>query len=271
MEAVRDFILDCPSASCRCIAFVIGIDKNTVKKILTESLHLKKVLFKWVPHELSNEQKQKRVFYSNKLLSKLLHFSEGQLMKLITCDESWFFLCYFFDGMWTDSDSRPQIPRRQISDKKYMFFTSFSIAGPVLIEFLPPNTRFNSTYMCTTILPKLNEQANKIKTKSQSIKVRIHMDNARPHNSKMTMSKISELNMERLDHPPFSPDLSPNDFFLYGFVKDQLKGTQHRTGEELLNSITEIMNKIDKNTWKKVYENWIERLKMVIEREGNYL
>ena len=60
-------------------------------------------------------------------------------------------------------------------------------------------------------------------------------------------------------------------FSCTAFVKDQLKGTQHRTGEELLNSITEIMNKIDKNTWKKVYENWIERLKMVIEREGNYL
>ena len=87
--------------------------------------------------------------------------------------------------------------------------------------------------MCATILPKLNEQANKIKTKPQSINVRIHMDNAHPHNSKMTMSKISELNMERLDHPPFSPDLSPNDFFLYGFVKDQLKGTQHITCEEL--------------------------------------
>ena len=119
-------------------------------------MDLKKVLFKWVPHELSNEQKQERFFYSNKLQSKLLHFSEGQLMKLITCDESWFFLCYFFDGKWTDSDSRPQIPRRQISDKKYIFFTSFSIPGPVLIEFLLPNTGFNSTYICTTILPKLN-------------------------------------------------------------------------------------------------------------------
>ena len=78
--------------------------------------------------------------------------------------------------------------------------------------------------MFTSILPKLNEQANKIKTKPQSVKVRIYMDNAGPHNS---MDKISELKLVRLDHPPFSPELSPNDFFLYGFVKDQLKGTQN--------------------------------------------
>lgn len=54
--------------------------------------------------------------------------------------------------------------------------------------------------------------ANKIETKTLSIKERIHMDNTLSHNSKMTLSKITELNMKWFDHPHFSPYLGPSDF-----------------------------------------------------------
>lgn len=271
VDAIKDFIEDNPSASCRCIAKVLLIDKNTVKKIIIEQLHLKRLLIKWVPHQLTNEHKHKRVTFAKALLSKLNHFSEEQLKRVITCDESWFFLRYYADSIWTDSEERPQFPRRQISDVKFMFFTSFSLKGLVYVTMLPPGERFNSSFMCTTILPNLKQAALKIPCHPRSIKVRIHLDNARPHNSKMTQAKINELNIERLEHPPFSPDISPNDFFLYGYIKEHLKGMEHKSCDELFKSIVTIIENIDENTWKEVFEIWKEKLKMVIEAEGNYL
>lgn len=50
------------------------------------------------------------------------------------------------------------------------------------------------------------------------------MDNARPHNAQITTEKMHSLNMLGLPQPAYSPDISPNDFFLYGYVKERLKG-----------------------------------------------
>ena len=46
----------------RSIAQQVNIDRETVRKILTEDLDMRKVCAKMVPKELTEEQKQRRVF-----------------------------------------------------------------------------------------------------------------------------------------------------------------------------------------------------------------
>ena len=46
----------------RCIAEQVNIDRETVRKILTEDLVMRKVCAKMVPKELTEEHKQRRVF-----------------------------------------------------------------------------------------------------------------------------------------------------------------------------------------------------------------
>jgi hypothetical protein len=33
---------------------------------------------------------------------------------------------------------------------------------------------------------------------------------------------MEELRLKRVAHPPFSPDIVPSDFFLFGWLKDEL-------------------------------------------------
>lgn len=77
--------------------------------------------------------------------------------------------------------------------------------------------------------------------------------------------------MIELPHPIYSPDLSPNDFWLYSYIKNKLKGRIHNSPEELLDSIREIVENIDKLTWKSVMDLWITRLELVIRSDGDYL
>jgi len=44
------------------IAGQVNIDRETVRKIVTEDLDMRKVCAKMVPKELTEEQKQRRVF-----------------------------------------------------------------------------------------------------------------------------------------------------------------------------------------------------------------
>ena len=51
------------------------------------------------------------------------------------------------------------------------------------------------------------------------MKFPFHQDNTLSHTSAVAMAKIHELRFELLDHPPYSPDLAPSDFFLFPHLK----------------------------------------------------
>ncbi|PNF14748.1 hypothetical protein B7P43_G08352 [Cryptotermes secundus] len=53
---------------------------------------------------------------------------------------------------------------------------------------------------------------------------RLQHDNARPHTSLVTTAHITKFGWTVLPHPPYSPDLAPSDFHLFGPMKDGLHG-----------------------------------------------
>lgn len=244
---IKRFIDNFPSSSARYIALMLDISRETVKKVLIEELHYKKLHFRWVPHDLNESQKLNRCEQSKELLSILESLSDDQLKKVVTCDESWFFLWYAEGCIWTRDGKRPDATKHSNFDPKIMIFTSFSKAGPVLVDDLPLKTSFTANYLSSIILPQLKSKIQNMKGVSKSIKIRLHMDNARPHNTQMTIKKMHSLNMLRLPQPAYSPDVSPNDFFLYGYVKEQLKGLHFTSREGLVSKVIEIIGNIDKS------------------------
>ena len=45
-------------------------------------------------------------------------------------------------------------------------------------------------------------------------------DNASPHKAKVVKELLESYHWEVLDHPPYTPDLSPSDFDLFPKLKD---------------------------------------------------
>jgi len=45
-----------------------------------------------------------------------------------------------------------------------------------------------------------------------------------PHSSAHTKETLQELKFEAPIHPPYSPDIAPSDFHLFGSLKEALKG-----------------------------------------------
>jgi hypothetical protein len=54
-------------------------------------------------------------------------------------------------------------------------------------------------------------------------------------------------------------DLSPSDFFLFGYVNEHLKGMVFPSYEELLVAIGEVVTGIESETLTAVFEHWMER------------
>jgi hypothetical protein len=85
----------------------------------------------------------------------------------------------------------------------------------------------------------------------------IRMDNARPHNMRLSQECIDTSTAGRLPHPAYSPDITPSDFLLFGHIK--MSDYNSASRRDFLNTIADIFSQIDKAMLKCVFESRIER------------
>ena len=63
--------------------------------------------------------------------------------------------------------------------------------------------------------------------------VLLQHDNARPHTAHSTVATIQDLSFECLPHPPYSPDLAPSDFHVFGPLKEAIRGKSFRSDKKV--------------------------------------
>jgi len=57
-------------------------------------------------------------------------------------------------------------------------------------------------------------------------------DNARPHSTALTHEKLAQMYWTAQEHPPYSPDLSPCDYHMFGHLKEALGGQRFDDDDE---------------------------------------
>ncbi|GBM84038.1 hypothetical protein AVEN_22024-1 [Araneus ventricosus] len=62
-------------------------------------------------------------------------------------------------------------------------------------------------------------------------------DNAQIHTATRTMRKLTKIRWTVLEHQPYSPDLSPCDFHIFGSLKKALKGRRSSSDSEVMDTI----------------------------------
>lgn len=75
-----------------------------------------------------------------------------------------------------------------------------------------------------------------------------------------------------VEWPPRSPDLTPPDFFLWGYIKDQLSAAQQHPEniQQLRESIVEVCHSITPDMIAQVWQNFDERLRHCVAAEGRH-
>ena len=81
-------------------------------------------------------------------------------------------------------------------------------------------------------------------------------DNASEHTAATTVDFPNESEVQLLPHPPYSPDLSLCDFFLFPEVKKQLKGTLFESAKDGCSTFTRSVEDIPKSTWAEEWNKW---------------
>jgi hypothetical protein len=77
--------------------------------------------------------------------------------------------------------------------------------------------------------------------------------------------------MMRAHQPPFSPNLAPSDFYLFGKLKTTLVRSVCDIEYELLDGIMRVLDRITRDELASIFEKCVARLDVCIHRGGDYV
>jgi histone-lysine N-methyltransferase SETMAR len=200
----------------------------------------------------------------------LLDAAKTSFRYLLTGDESWLFWNTAPRARWLKRGTpRPLFWKQSIGEKKTLFTVFFSGERFWVEKYLPRTVTMTGATFVHSVLEPLRTNLD---TSSEccSLAVLLHMDNASSHRCRSTVRYMEQNGFIPVIHPPYSPDLSPADFFLLGDLKRYLRGNSIRTQAALEAAVDEYLKIITRETLQKVFYDWIRRCDEVISTGGEY-
>ncbi|KAJ4426510.1 hypothetical protein ANN_27324 [Periplaneta americana] len=234
-QRVRNVVRDDRRKTIKEIAAEVGISVGSVHNVLHKHLNMHYVYQKLVPKMLSAEQKETRMTLAGDMIS--MADEDGDFLnKIIAGDETW---CYLYDPVpkrqsseWKSKTSpRKQKFPRDTSKGKVMLEVFFDSQGLIHHEFIPEG-RTVTKELYVEILRRLRDAVRRKRPEKWVEKNWFLMhDNAPAHRAIIVKNFLARHNITALDHPPYSPDLSPPDYFLFPRLKSHLKGRRFNVEE----------------------------------------
>jgi hypothetical protein len=93
------------------------------------------------------------------------------------------------------------------------------------------------------------------------------IDNVRVHAAGDYIAEIQHLKMTRFPQPAYSPDLSPRDFWFFGFAKQASQNEVFDNADQPVQRLHSIFDQVTFEDLQWVFLNWMERLSWVVEHD----
>ena len=261
--------------TCQELAERCDISVGSIHTILHRDLEKQKKFSKWVPKLLTVEQRNARLTISRSHLRRSRR-DRTFLERIVAGDETW---VYSWDpetkqqsAEWRSPDSpRPQKAIRKQNSLKVMHIMFFDIQGVLLNWAVPLNTRVNGSYYQWVIREKLRPAIRKKRQHLLENGVILLHDNAPAHGTRSLHDMLDTWNWEVLQHPAYSPDLSPCDFFLFPQLKKKLRGVRFHTADEIEDAVKAAVRRLDAEGVRAGIEGLVHRWQKCGEVDGAYV
>ena len=182
-----------------------------------------------MPHLLTDEQKQRRLRLELQVIEKYDKCDPHRLEEIVTGDETWI---YHFqpdskakNKVWVSSEgNRPVITRRCKTSNCMLYAIFFDSKGPVLQIPVPKGSSVTGKFYIESVPTQLVDCYQKCRLHTGVRGLKLLHDNTPAHKSATVQEYLKESGLDVLDHPPYNPDLSPFDFWLFPRLKEMLVG-----------------------------------------------
>ncbi len=275
VRAVEDMVAQDRRVSIAKMSLDSGVSVTSIHRILKLDLKLVKKCAIFVPHVLEQQHIDKRVRISSFML-RLTSNTPRILRNTVTMDEAW---VYIYDPdlkvqskEWLRAaEPCPQKACRNQFGAKVMLVAFFDAQGLIYYEYIQRPMTVNQQVF-QGILRRFDAAHSRRHPRAfvNGHKF-IHMDNAPAHNAGYTLTLLRILGWTRLPHPPYSPDLAPCDFWLFGRVKKHIRGTRFRSIQALKAAVEDEIGEIPSAEYKRaILHSWPQRWRKCLAEQGNY-
>lgn len=144
----------------------------------------------------------------------------------------------------------------------------FDSKGIVHKEFVPPGQTVNQHFYLK-VLDRLRKRVIRVRPEIAKTWI-LHHDNAPCHRAFSVSRFLTSKNIAVLPQAPYSPDMSPCDFFLFPQTKLVVKGTHFESITDIQNAVTRVLQDIPVEAFQKCYESWKKRWNQCIVVGGEY-
>jgi len=98
----------------------------------------------------------------------------------------------------------------------------------------------------------------------------LYHDNAPAHTALPLREVLTTKQITVLVHPAYSPDIAPNDFFVFPKMKKILKGRHFDNTDDMRSNTTPALKVIPKNQFQIGFEGWTRRWHCCVASQGEY-
>lgn len=277
VERVKHSVRKHPQMSTRKRSSTLDVSRRSLQRIL--NLDLKLHPFKiQVIQKLKEQDFAARLAFAQEMLDRFTNFDN-----ILFSDEAHFHLNGFVNRQncryWSKENPKLKHQKPLHSPKVTVWaaISSKGVIGPFFFEDLRGRNVTVNTERYTTMLEGFftSEIENSRIVNSRTW---FQQDGATSHTSNQSMETVKQMFPGRLISrrgdilwPPRSPDLTPLDFFLWGYLKYKVYNDNPRNIDQLKENIRSEMALITPSLLTKVFTNLRSRLEECRHRQGHHL
>ena len=258
----------------RMMAEELNINRESVRIILSEELGMRKMCAKMVPKLLSDDQKQHRVRVCEDTLEEIgadPHFLRHIILEMkLGCSST------TRKPRGRASSGSPQIhkdPRKracQSQRSRPCWSLSFTKRVWCITSLCLRAKRWTSTFIRKSSNASMTGFAAADQLFGKNKSWMLHHDNAPAHTALSTRQLLANKQVTVLDHPPYSPDLAPCDFWLFPKLKSVVKGLHFASVDEIKDRVTRELRCLAEEDFAGCFQAWQRWMIKCINSGGNY-
>ena len=142
--------------------------------------------------------------------------------------------------------------------------------GPVLLIPVPKGSTVTGKSYGESVLTQLVDFYQKRRPRTGVRGIKLLHDYALAHKSTTVQEYLKESGLDVLDHPPYSPDLSPCDFWLFPRLMEMLAGHRFEFHCAIGSAVYQCLQHIPKEDYPAVFWKWVDLCKMCVEADMAY-
>ncbi|KAJ3649791.1 hypothetical protein Zmor_021512 [Zophobas morio] len=272
VDDLRTRMEQSPKKSLSKLSLQSGVPYSTCQKVVKKKLHMHPYKISLV-QELQPADFPRRVQYCHWFQANL---DDNRILDLsFFSDEAWFHLSGYVNSqnfrIWSTENPHAfeETPLHAMKVGVWLAVSRRRFIGPIFFQDTINAARYREQILDVFVNQLLPEELES---------GYFQQDGATAHTTRENLRYLEEFYDDRIislranpEWPPRSPDLTPLDFSVFGWMKDSIYKNRIHTLEELMDKITRFCNEnLNEEVLQDIFENKKRRVALCLRENGQH-